>query len=96
MAIVLSALVGTLLALCFRVFVLMPATILVLFVTAALDARAPLSLIALHMIVVATALQFGYLAGALFWKALHTVIPYATDPEETRVHQRGSGIFMGR
>jgi hypothetical protein len=93
--IALSALVGTLLALRFRVFVLIPTTIFAVLVTAAVDARTPAVTIFIHMVVVATALQFGYLVGALLWNALHKLIPSTTDVEETSAHRRGSGIFPG-
>jgi hypothetical protein len=94
--IALSALVGMLLASRFRILVLVPTTILAVLVTAVANAGAPLLFIFVHIIVIVTALQFGYLVGALLWNALHRFIRSTTDVEETRMHRRGPGIFLAR
>jgi hypothetical protein len=77
----LSAVIGVLLGFYCRVLAVIPALIVVLFATAALDAGAPLLSIFVHVMLVCIALEFCYLAGALWLGVIRHLARSAADAD---------------
>jgi hypothetical protein len=83
----LSAVVGVLLGFYCRVLAVIPALIVVLFATAALDAGAPLLSIFAHVMLVCIALEFCYLVGALCLGVIRYLVrPTADGDGGSAVH----------